>query len=165
MMDTISADGYGLYINDLCNYTTTKATKDDLYQATYDDSGYLTTDPLVAQGFSYLICNDIEDGIVANLDDFNELEMPNDYLWAAEIIDRYYIYAPSIMPFETNFKPHSKEEIEQDIYKALRYLSYEALAEHNVDISKDDFYKKFNDSVDPDSLSTIIDEVHDGTEC
>ena len=45
MMDTISADGYGLCVNDLCNYST---TKDDLYQATYNGSGYLTTDPLVA---------------------------------------------------------------------------------------------------------------------
>lgn len=162
MTETVSADGYGICLNDLSNH---RPETDDRYQINYQGSSYLTTNSLVAQAFSYLSTNDIRGGINNLIIHYISTHMLENFLWTADFFDRCYLYAPSTMPFVTNNKPHSKEEIAQAIYKTLRSLSYEILKEHDVDVSKAEFYEQFNSSVDPDQLATIIDEVHDSIKC
>ena len=174
MQDTISADGYGIYLNDLRTFDT----DDEMYPTQLnklDGFCYMTTDPEIAKAFERIIDNELDSSIIELIDDANDkFASYHIELNAAIMPERSYIYVPSIMPYDINADFHTIDEMNTVLFEVLEYVTWQAYLELHPELmdsgvelpmAEHQFKQRFKQTVDRKNVIAIIDDIHDGEAC
>lgn len=159
MQETISVDGYGLCLNDL----VTNDLDDDLYPASINGQNYLTLSSATTKSIRDVLEDNTKKNLVDMIDDFNQTSQSRNFLWAAILPGRLYLYAPSRPPYPTSMKDHTISAINTEIWNALKYILNRVYHEnHYGKLTDKEFDKQFSSFISQDNLDILLDDVHDG---